>query len=348
MTEAAVKFSTFRFGEQISERFHIIRRIGRGGSGTVYLTNDASEPERLVALKTIHSHIVNDPFVRQRFQNEIHAAFHVSHPNVVRAYEYFVDGSHLAFSMEYVPGPDLAEILKDKSQLPADEVSAMLKQLCLGTAAIHRAGIVHRDLKPENILIHPDGTVKITDFGIALAEDTPGFTEKGQLIGTHEYVSPEYVLTSKADHRSDIYSLGILAFEMLTGSTPFADESLYRSLDKKVAGKYTPLKDYLPRISPALAEVIEKAIAVDPEERYQSAMDFYEALQSLSRLQDSGKKASIPKSSGSYRACCRRWKMAFTAAEVPLLQLPFPDRSNFLPALLEERQPVICGETSSF
>ena len=237
----------------------------------------------LVAVKVLFPEVANDKVAAARFRNEIFASYNVSHPNVVRAYEYLRDGDLVAYTMEYVGGGALADRLERSSQtpIPIPEIISILSQMCAGVQAIHDAGIVHRDLKPENILLSNEGQVKIADFGIARTGHGPKLTEHGGVVGTIASVSPEYMLNSQVDWRSDIYALGILAYEMTTGDSPFRGDSVYATMTKRLKSDPKPPSALRLDCPPELDAIILKAMARDPEARYQSAAEIYLDLQKL-------------------------------------------------------------------
>jgi serine/threonine-protein kinase len=182
--------------------------------------------------------------------------------------------------MEYVSGGDLADRLDQAEPIPIPEVISILSQMSSGVQAIHDAGIVHRDLKPENILLAKDGKVKITDFGIARTDHGPKLTEHGGVVGTLDYVSPEYMLNSQVDWRSDIFAIGILGFEMVAGQTPFKGDSLYATMRSKLTTDPPSPSSFRSECPPQLDEIILRAMHRDPELRYQSAAEIYEDLRS--------------------------------------------------------------------
>jgi serine/threonine protein kinase len=236
----------------------------------------------MVAVKVLFPEVAQDRVAAARFRNEIFASYGVSHPNVVRAYEYLRDGDIVAYTMEYVGGGDLAERLGRVDDLvPVPEAMRILSQMCSGVQAIHDAGIVHRDLKPENILLTKEGSVKIADFGIARTGQGPRLTEHGGVVGTIDYVSPEYMFNSQVDWRSDIYALGILAYEMITGEPPFRGDSVYATMNMRLKTDPSPPSTIRPECPPELDRIVLKAMARNPEERYQSAAEMMYDLQAL-------------------------------------------------------------------
>lgn len=266
-------------GTIISGRYEVVKCLGAGSMGLVYACRHIELAGQLVAVKVLFPEVAQDKVAAARFRNEIQAAYGVSHPNVVRAYEFIRDGNMLAYTMEFVGGGDIAEKLSDPSKLmPIDEILTIVIQMCLGVQAIHDAGIVHRDLKPENILLSKDGQVKIADFGIAKAGDGPRLTEHGGVVGTIDYVSPEYMLNAQVDWRSDIYAMGVLLYEMLTGVLPFKADSMYATMTKRL--KTDPTEPSKLRVGCPLEldRITEKAMRRDPEMRYQSASEMGQDL----------------------------------------------------------------------
>lgn len=270
-------------GTIIAGRYEVVKCLGAGSMGLVYACRHRELTGHILAVKVLFPEVAQDKVAAARFRNEIFASYNVSHPNVVRAYDYIRDGDLVAYTMEYVSGGDLADLLGDPDQLiPISEVISILMQMCSGVQAIHDAGIVHRDLKPENILLTKERVVKIGDFGIARLGHGPRLTEHGGVVGTIDYVSPEYILKSQVDWRSDIYAMGILAYEMLTGGSPYpSDESVYATMTNRL--KSDPVAPSLLRrgCCERLDQIVLKAMARDPEKRYQSAAEMYYDLREL-------------------------------------------------------------------
>ena len=268
-------------GTVIAGRYEVVKCLGAGSMGLVYACRHRELSGHLVAAKVLFTEVAQDKVAAQRFKNEIFASYGVSHPNVVRAYEYIRDGDLIAYTMEFVGGGDLAERLDKPEPLPISEIIRLLSQISSGVQAIHDAGIVHRDLKPENILLTKDGQVKIADFGIARTEKGPKLTEHGGVVGTIDYVSPEYMLESKVDWRSDIYAIGILGYEMITGEPPFRGESVYAAMTKRLKTDPTPPSVKRSDCPVELDNIILRAMRRVPEERYQSSAEMYYDLRKL-------------------------------------------------------------------
>jgi serine/threonine protein kinase len=269
-------------GTIIAGRYEVIKCLGSGNMGLVYACRHRELSGHTVAVKVLFPEVAQDKIAAARFRNEIFASYGVSHPNVVRAYEYLREGELLAYTMEYVSGGDLADRLGNREKLiPITEVIRILLEMSAGLQAIHDAGIVHRDMKPENILLTKDGHVKIADFGIARTGTGPRLTEHGGVVGTIEYVSPEYMLNSQVDWRSDIYALGIIGYEMITGEAAFQGESVYATMTKKLKVDPEPPSNKRRECPVAFDKIILKAMTRDPEKRYQSAAEIFQDLQAL-------------------------------------------------------------------
>ena len=269
-------------GTVIAGRYEVVKCLGAGSMGLVYACRHRELSGHLVAVKVLFPEVAQDKIAAARFRNEIFASYGVSHPNVVRAYEYLRDGDLVAYTMEYVGGGDLADRLGRKNdKIPIPEVIKILFQMCLGVQAIHDAGIVHRDLKPENILLSKDGQVKIADFGIARMGHGPKLTEHGGVVGTIDYVSPEYMLNSQVDWRSDIYAIGILGYEMATGESPFRGDSVYATMTKRLKSDPVLPSVLRPECPKELDAIILRAMHREVEERYQSALEVASDLEKL-------------------------------------------------------------------
>jgi serine/threonine protein kinase len=250
--------------------------------GLVYACRRRGEPgSGLVAVKVLFPEVSQDKTQLARFRNEVFAAYGVYHPNVVKVGEYSRDGDLVFYTMEFVSGGDLATKLGRTSEKPTiPTVIRLLTQMCAGVQAIHDAGIIHRDLKPENIFLTKEGDVKIGDFGIARLEigSARKLTEHGGVVGTIDYVAPEYLLSSQIDGRGDIYALGILGYEMIAGESPFKGDSIYDTMWKRIKYDPPPPSHVRQECPLALDAIILKAMARTPEDRFQTAQEMYEQL----------------------------------------------------------------------
>jgi serine/threonine protein kinase len=295
--------STLEPGTVIGGKYEVVRCLGAGSMGMVYACRHRDLQGQLVAAKVLFNEVASDKVAAARFKNEILASYGVSHPNVVRAYEFIRDGDLIAYTMEFIGGGDLADRMGRPELLRISEILRLLSQMTAGVQAIHDAGIVHRDLKPENILLTNDGSVKIGDFGIARKTDGPKLTEHGGVVGTLEYVSPEYMLKSQVDWRSDIYAIGVLAYELIAGEPPFKGDSAYASISMRLQTDPEPPSRYRSECPAGLDRIILKALQRNPEERYQSAVEMFYDLQevaaSLGISETSGAGILIPPASAS-------------------------------------------------
>ena len=260
-------------GTVIAGRFEVIKSLGSGSMGLVYACRDRELSGRIVAVKVLYPEVAQDEVSMARFRNEIVSSYRVSHPNVIRSYELVRDNDLIAYTMEYVDGGILLDYINSKNPTSIERAIQIIIEMCAGVQAIHVAGIVHRDLKPENILITQEGEVKIADFGIARMNRGPKLTEHGGVVGTIDYVSPEYILESKVDWRSDIYALGVLSYELIVGVAPFDGDTIYDVMTKRLNEDPKVPSSLRPECPPELDKVILKALARDLNERYQSAAE---------------------------------------------------------------------------
>jgi non-specific serine/threonine protein kinase len=264
-------------GSTFAGRYQIIEELGRGGMGKVYRVLDKKLKEE-VALKLIKPEIASDKETIERFGNELKLARKIGHRNVGRMYELMEDeGTHF-ITMEYVPGENLKSTIRRIGQLPVGKSIAIAKQICEGLEEAHRLGIVHRDLKPSNIILDAEGNARIMDFGIARSLHAKGITAEGVIIGTPEYMSPEQVEGKDVDQRSDIYSVGVILYEMVTGRVPFSgDTPLTVAVKQKTEAPQDPSK-LNAQVPESLCRVILKCLEKAKEKRYQSAEELHSEL----------------------------------------------------------------------
>ncbi|MCB0329175.1 MAG: protein kinase [Bdellovibrionales bacterium] len=265
-------------GTILHKHYQIINPVASGSMGTVYLCRHISLPSQLMAVKVLAPEISRNPIAQQRFQEEVSATYAVSHQNVIRTFEFFVDGELSGFTMEYVDGGDLLDYIEKQGCVSPEEFYHLIKQICDGMAAIHDAGIIHRDLKPENILLTKNGTVKIADFGIAHASSSRKLTAAGALLGAVDYMSPEYVESTKFDVRSDVYAVGMIAYKLLCGRTAFEGEPVVKSLERRIKEEAPHLRKFDKNCPKNIADVVMKAIRRNPDERFQTVGELKEAL----------------------------------------------------------------------
>jgi len=267
-------------GSTFAGRFQVIEEIGKGGMGRVYKVFDKEIKEK-VALKLIKPEIASDEKTIERFRNELKSARKISHRNVCRMYDLSKEEEIHYITMEYVPGEDLKSLMNKIGQLTIGKAILIAKQVCEGLAEAHRLGVVHRDLKPRNVMIDPNGNARIMDFGIARSFKTEGITDSGIVIGTPKYMSPEQVEGKEVDNRSDIYSLGVIFYEMVTGRVPFEGEKpISIALKQKSEAPQDP-REINSQIPEDLNTVILKCLDVDQERRYQSAGELLSELKKI-------------------------------------------------------------------
>ncbi|MDP9391151.1 MAG: protein kinase [Actinomycetota bacterium] len=267
-------------GSLLADRYEITAPIATGGMGEVWRARDRVL-DRTVAAKVLRSEYMSDPSFLARFRNEARHTAALTHPNIASVYDYgeTLDDTgtqQLAFLvMEYVEGHPLVTILHDEGRLPADWTLHVLGQSAEGLSAAHRAGVVHRDIKPGNLIVRPDGVVKLTDFGIAQARDTAPLTRTGMVVGTAQYLSPEQAQGMEVTAASDVYSLGVVGYECLSGERPFDGASQVAIALAHINRPPPPLPADVP---PAVRLLVERALAKDPADRFPDGAAFAEAI----------------------------------------------------------------------
>jgi serine/threonine protein kinase/predicted transcriptional regulator YheO len=259
-------------GVTFAGRYEIIEELGKGGMGRVFRAEDTKLKQQ-IALKLIKTEIAADKKIIERFRNELKTARMIAHPNVCRMFDLGEEkGTHF-ITMEYVPGEDLKTMIRMSGKLGVGTAVNIARQVCAGLAEAHKLNIIHRDLKPNNIMIDKDGHAHIMDFGIARSLEVKGTTGAGVMIGTPEYMSPEQVEGKEVDQRSDIYALGIILYEMLTGRVPFeGDTSLSVALKHKIESPQDP-RDITPQIPEDLGLIVLRCLEKSKEKRYQGAKE---------------------------------------------------------------------------
>jgi HEAT repeat protein/tRNA A-37 threonylcarbamoyl transferase component Bud32 len=272
--------STLTPGDMIDGRYKYIERIGRGAFGTVLLMEDQVVGERLI-LKFLNPNVSEDEEVMKRFVHELRYSRKITHRNVIRIYDFlFIQGNY-AISMEYFPSHTLgAEVVNEKPMALKRAIQFGI-DIATGMAVAHQVGIIHRDLKPANVLINDDGLLKIVDFGVAAAqrEGDTQLTKTGYVIGSPKYMAPEQILGRKVDERADIYALGVILYEALTGVPPYARGDHMSVMYQHVQGKARPPRELNPTLPPALAELVMRAMSVDKSKRHQTMDEIRGALE---------------------------------------------------------------------
>ena len=264
-------------GQKISDRYQIIKSIGEGGMANVYLAYDTIL-ERNVAVKVLRGDLANDEKFVRRFQREALQASSLSHPNIVEVYDVGEDNGEYYIVMEYVEGKHLKGLLKKRGKLTIPEVVDIMIQVTSGLTVAHDSYIIHRDIKPQNIMILDNGLVKLTDFGIALAMNSTQLTQTNSVMGSVHYLPPEGASGKGATLQSDIYSLGILMYELLTGKLPFRGETAVEIALKQLKEPMPSIRKEIPDIPQSIENIILRATAKNPKNRYADAREMHDDL----------------------------------------------------------------------
>jgi serine/threonine-protein kinase len=277
-----LNISKLKTGDIIEGRYRYIEKIGKGAFGTVVLVEDTVVDERLI-LKFLNPNVSSDEEMMQRFVHELRYSRKITHKNVIRIYDFISLGGNYAISMEYFPSHTLGVEIARQKPMPFDKAIGWSLDIATGMVVAHQVGIVHRDLKPANILIDDQGLLKIVDFGVAAAASTGDtqLTKTGYVIGSPKYMAPEQILGKKVDFRADVYSLGVLIYEMITGTPPYTEGDHMSVMYQHVQGNAKLCEELNPNIPPKLAAVVKKTMEVDKLKRYSSMDDLRDALAAL-------------------------------------------------------------------
>jgi eukaryotic-like serine/threonine-protein kinase len=310
-------------GNLLRGRYRLEERIGSGGMSTVYRAFDETL-ERWVAIKVLHQTMEDDPIQLERFRREARTVARLSHPNVVTVIDAGEDDGHPFIVFEYVDGDTLKALIRRSGPLPVVEAVAYAIEIGRGLMAAHQERLVHRDVKPQNVLIDPDGCAKVTDFGISRSLDSDGLTATGRVLGTTDYVAPEQALGEDVTEQSDVYSLGVCLFEMLTGAVPFTAESQVGVAMKHVRDPLPDVQELRPDVSAALAAVVERATCKERRNRYANAEEMVDDLEQALGIEASRAGATNGEATTVLRA------------------LP-PEAAEYAPRRLRRRRPLLWG-----
>jgi len=277
---ARLDIQTLKSGDIIEGRYKYIDRIGRGAFGTVLLMEDTVVDERLI-LKFLNPNVSNDEEVMKRFVHELRYSRKITHKNVIRIYDFLYIQGNYAISMEYFPSHTLGAEVVNEKPLELKRAVQFGMDICTGMTVAHQVGIVHRDLKPANVLINQQALLKIVDFGVAAAhrEGDTQLTKTGYVIGSPKYMAPEQILGKKVDERADIYALGVIMYEMVTGVPPYSRGDHMSVMYQHVQGKARVPQEVNPALPPGLSDLVMKAMAVDKAKRFQSMDELRAALE---------------------------------------------------------------------
>jgi eukaryotic-like serine/threonine-protein kinase len=270
-------FVALQPGFVFAGRYEILRVLGQGGMGAVYQARDR-ELDRLIALKVIRPELATDPAILQRFKQELILARNITHKNVVRIFDLGESDGIRFITMEYVDGDDLRTLLRHHGKFTHKEAIAIIEQVCRALDAAHSEGVIHRDLKPQNIMRDQQGRVVVMDFGLARSLGDSGLTQTGAIVGTMEYMSPEQALGSTLDQRSDIFSVGLIFYELLTGKAPYKAETAIASLMKRTREAAVPASETDASVPKSLSAIVGRCLEREPANRYHSVVELLQQL----------------------------------------------------------------------
>lgn len=297
-------------GALLAGRYEVIEELGRGGMGTVYRVED-QKIKAEIALKLIKPEIAADRETIERFRNELKLTRMISHPNVCRMFDLGEDQGTSFITMEYVRGEDLRSLIRMSGRLEICAALSIAKQICQGLAEAHRLGVVHRDLKPSNIMIDREGNARIMDFGIARSVLARGMTGPGVMIGTAEYMSPEQAEAKNAEPRSDLYSLGVILYEMLTGRVPFKGDTALAVAVKHKSERPKDPREWNPRIPERVSRLVLRCLEKKPGGRVESAPGMISELDALlDAILQAGRKPAAGSDSAAARSVPRPTRTA--------------------------------------
>jgi serine/threonine-protein kinase len=265
--------------------YHLLEKLGSGGMGTVYLGKHA-DTAQLAAVKVLTASLAREAGFVERFNREIDAMRKLKNPHIVELYESGIDGENYYYAMEYVAGETLMSLMRREKRVPWERAVEISAQVCQALKAAHDAGIIHRDLKPSNLMVTPEGSIKLTDFGVAQVFASSRLTATGGIIGTAEYMSPEQAQGKRAGKQSDLYSLGAVLYAMVTGRTPFSGKTAVEVIQKHKFGLFDRPRMYVPDLPPRVDDTICRLLEKDPEKRFPDAFVLLRHLDQLVRREE--------------------------------------------------------------
>ncbi len=270
-------FLSLQPGVIFGGRYEILSVLGQGGMGAVYQARDR-ELDRLIALKVIRPELATDPAILQRFKQELILARNITHKNVVRIYDLGEADGIRFITMEYVDGEDMRTLLRKHGKFSAQDAIPMIEQVCRALDAAHSEGVIHRDLKPQNVMRDKQGRIVVMDFGLARSLGDSGMTQTGAIVGTMEYMSPEQALGSQLDQRSDIFSVGLIFYELLTGKSPYHADTAIASLMRRTREVAKPASDVENTVPRSLSAIVSRCLEREPANRYHSVVELLQQL----------------------------------------------------------------------
>ncbi|MCW2964971.1 MAG: serine/threonine protein kinase [Actinomycetia bacterium] len=266
-------------GEVLSDRYEVEELVGTGGMSSVFRAHDRLL-DRKVALKVLHQQFTDDADYVERFRREARAVAALSHPNIVTVIDRGEHGNRQFIVFEYIDGENLKALIQRRGPAPVITALELALQIARGLSFAHQRGLVHRDVKPQNVLLNGDGQAKVTDFGIARSLDVQhGMTQTGTVLGTSDYIAPEQAQGQRVDEHTDVYSLGVVLYEMLTNEVPFPGENFVAVAMRHINEAPPPVRDKRPDVSPRLEAAVQRAMAKRPEDRFQTMTDFCHELE---------------------------------------------------------------------
>jgi eukaryotic-like serine/threonine-protein kinase len=310
----------FAAGTVLGQRYEILVLIGQGGMGAVYKARD-TELDRIVALKLIRPELTTNPEILKRFKQELILARQVTHRNVIRIFDLGQADGFKFITMEYLEGQDLRAVIREKGKLSPEDAARIVLQICRALEAAHSEGVIHRDLKPQNIMLDANGRAYVMDFGIARSAYLPGMTQTGALVGTPEYMSPEQAKGEKLDERSDLFSLGVILYELVIGQSPYYSDTPLATLWKRIQEKAKPLSELDPTVPKPLSDIVEKALEIEPANRFANAHEFAQHLESWLGISPSMAGTIIAPTAVPLPAQKPIWKYTAIGAVVLLLAI---------------------------